>query len=881
MIAARRVLETILFRTTFCFTILVFNIFTKSASADPDRFAVTIRSNSQVVNPATRDAMFFAMATGGGSKTSELNLQIELQYDLKLFAQSDNTSAIQFIIQSISVNGQTNYRGFDLSDFFTPDLVLGHIEFETDHGVYSRNFNEKFSVAEPVNLLSIDMQTNNEAPLIRKASIELLGFSDDAKKSFLTQIRLVDRYWATISLNDTVYRNILRYSIDDSDDISSLFVYFDLTAKVSRLGNELLADSRLRLRSNDPGKLADETDKVSRMHLRLETLLKQQILKEKNHYDNADVFARKYVAYLERYRLLSEMVSYSGSEQFYYAGRLLPTASFCQLLTYIDKTRFNGAAAQSIYRIMIRKGDSLTHEGNLAHALDYLNDAKDLSENIASIEVDRSVDLKIGKLKEGLLHSFILIATRTVSSDRPDLTQLYLEKAIDFKKEHLNLEQSINIESIIDPLIRAMTDKTKTLIYYGQNNEAIELNNKALHFVNSFNAIPHYWPIIRQQLKTAHTGIYQDLLNTARDYYDKHNYQLSGEYAEYAYRYRIDHIDYLEDQRGVEQLQVQLRKPQISNLIGSGMNEMAHGNHSTALNAFDKANELRKAEGSALDASLDSLRKTAIKNMIISSLRSVDLKIWANELEEASMVYDEAMEKTKEFGFHDDPDIKAAFRRMEEKLTDRICMNNRLEFEELLYRVKRSANQGKLEEVRKNLDRAEKISSLNPGCFINTSELMMLSDRFKDAFNFKDQYQLLYNRMFEIGFSAVVADYDRLDSLYSLLSTPNDVYRPTSLMDFLADQNNPSLSLTACSYFAGKNKAIAAIQCLKMFKKQGGTEKQTREIQLILARQTARLTLLEGIHEYRLKTVDDFVENDPWYKVFRQEFTKMRKLAGE
>lgn len=825
--------------------------------------------------------MFFAMATGGGAKASELAMHIEMQYSFGISFQHQTTTTIQFGAKSLAVRGQCNYRGFDISDYFKPDLVSGFIEFETEQGVYRRNFNEKYSIMESIDLVSIETLNQNTPPVLRKASIELIGFSDEARKKFEGQIRLIDRYWATISLFDTINRNIQRYGVDDSNDISSLFIYFDLTGKASGLGADLAADNRLQLKIIDPGNLTEATDKVSRMHLRLETLLRQQILRESNQSSDADGFARQYVSYLDRYRLLAQIVSFSGSDQFYHAGRLIANASFCQLVTYIDKSIFNGSAAQSIYRLMIYKGDSLTHEGNLAHALDYLNDAKYLSENINSIVADKSLELKIGKLKEGLLQSIILIATRTVSSEKPDLTQQYLEKAIDFKKEHLNMEQSIDLEKIIDPMVRAMTDKTENLIYYGRNNEAIELNNKALYFINSFNAIPQYWPKIRQQLKTAHTGVYMNLLSTARDYYNKQNYPQSEEYAEYAQRYRIDHIEYLEEQRGVEQLQVQLRKPHINSLIGSGLHEMASGNTGTALNAFAKANELSGKYGLAHDTSLDSLKRMAIKNMIISSLRSVDLKIWANELEEASMVYDEAMTKTKDFGFQDDPDVKAAFSRMEDKLTDRICMNNRLEFEELLYQVKRFANQGKLEEVRKNLDRAEKIAMLNPGCSINTSEWAMLSERFKNSFNFKDQYQHLYNRMFEQGFSAIVADYDRLDSLYTLLSTGSDVFRPTKLMEFLAEQQNPTLSLTASDYFADKDKTIPALHCLILFKKQGGSEKQTRELQLVLARQTARLTLLEGIHEYRSKNVDDFVENDPWYKVFRQEFTKMRKLAGE
>jgi|GEM_PF-2031109 len=862
--------------------ILIFFIFSSfDGLSFSETLKIELKNNTKVLNPANRDAMFFTMATGNKEKASDYTLNLTLKYSIGYRFGQSNDYMLEITGQEVNVTGNTNYRGFDLSRYFKPDLLSGYIDFGSSHHNSRRSFITSFSVDKPIGIFRIDPQFIQQQPSMQHVTIELVGYSENALKEFDAQTRQIDKYWATVSLYDSIFRQVQRYGIDESSDVSLLFAYFDLTGKAARLGNEMISELNIIREKNDPGNLLENNDKISRLNIRLETLTRQYTESKTKQPVDAKAFADKYISYLVRFRSLANSVNYRGSEQFYHTGRLSAHASFKRLLTDIDKSFFGGIATQYLYNGLIFKGDSLANEGNLAHALDFLNDAKDLSVSVSTITPDLNLDARISKLKEGLLQSIILIASRSLTAGKTELAQSYIDNAIRFKAEHLNDDELIVIERTIDPFVTALVETSASLIYYKRYNEAIELGNKALNVINSFKAIPHYWPLIRQQLKTAHKGVYMDLLNKAQDYAEKKEFSHAEEYAEYAIRYRFDHIEFLDDQREADQLLVSIRKPQISNLIGNGLNEIAKGNASHALDHFEKADQLSSMAGKGHDVSLDSLKILAVKNMIISSLRSLDLKIWANELDEASLVYQEALSKTADYGIGQDPEIKAAFKRMEEKISDRMCLNDRLEYEELVHQAKRSAKQGKLDMVRKNLDRAGKIISNNPGCLTDTDEWTSLAERFSVSFNFAEKYKQLYNKMYELGFSSVLNEYVVLDSLYSAVATPQDDFRPITLGEFIKAQNNPSLSFMAAKYFAEKGKTMTSLSYLNLLRKQGGFEKQTREIQILLAHQAARLVSLQGIHEFRSKTVDDFVENDPWYKVFRQEFAKMRKLARD
>lgn len=859
-----------------------FLFYSLDSQSQSDVFQLTVRHNTKVINSVARDAMFYTMATGSGGKANEYAISIRLKYRIGYRYGQDNEISVQLVGEDVHVTGHTHYRGFDLARFFIPDLLSGYVDFESEHQKHRNSFSVSFSVVEPTDIFRIEPQFRQQLPTVQQLSTELIGYSEDAMKKLDAQTRLIDKYWATVSLIDSIYRQVQHTEADESHDVSLLFVFFDLTAKAGRLGSEVISELRIIPEKNDPGNLLEATDRITRLNTRLETITRQHIVKKTTQSINARIFADRCVSYMVRFRSLANSVNYRGSEQFYSVGRLSAHASFRGLLTDIDRTFFNGTAAQFLYNELIFKGDSLSKEGNLAHALDFLIDAKDLSESISSINPDPGLDSRVSRLKEGLLQSIILIASRSLAAGKTELAQNYIDNAVRFKSEHLNDDQTLVIEKTIDPFVKTLTDKSENLIFYKRYTEAIELNEKALRIIHNFRAIPQYWPLIRHQLKSAHTGVYMDLLQTAREYTKKNEFIQAEEFAEYAIGYRMDHLEFLEEQRGAEQLLVYLRNPNINNQTLNGLYDITTGHNSRAQEYLRRVDELAGTVGGAgHDATLDSLKILAVKNMIISSIKSVDLKIWSNELDEASVVYHDAMKMSGNFGVANDPEIRAAFRRMEEKISDRICLNDKLEYEELLFQVKRAAKQGKLDEVRKNLDRATGIVANNPECLTNTEEYTFLVQRFSKSFDFNDRYKQLYNRMYEQGFASILTEYTHLDSLYSVVSSPQDDFRPTTLAEFLQEQQNPSLSLMATGYFAERSKTMMALSYLNLYRKQGGGEKQSREIQAMLARQSARLVSLQGIHEFRSKTVDDFVENDPWYKVFRQEFAKIRKLARD
>lgn len=825
--------------------------------------------NNAAIRTANRntDYILYTLATLNTKPLTEL--RISYDFSTHIFIPNSNSSYadVRLAIGDLQISGDNTYRGFDLSNQLIPDQVKASYTISMKGGHSATQLIE-FSLQQSDWPLTVSLveQAGLEGANIR-LRINQLGFSDEAVAAFTGKVTEVNNYWASLNLLDSLMKRINKHEISNGDNPEDLLIYWDLCRKANIISKELAAQTGNK---EVNGRLTDAYEKLVRMQTRLHTLLERSFEKEAGKLYNPSLFASRFVETMYRQKRLSMQVPFQDSDAFYRSGRLLPDNELVQMLSRYDDKFHDNRALQLIYTSLISQGDSLQSADDLAHAFDYYDDALQLSKLFPAISATADLPLKIQQVQEGLLSAYFRIAASAIEKGNNALAAEYQQKANAFVQQKFNNKSNLNMGKAFEALSRSYIDQVERLLSNGQFEDAIPLLDELTLQANNFD-IANFNQELSQYYLMAHRGVYLAKVSTAESYFQSGHLQLASSKVGEAILYRQQNMHFLAQATEAIDLERRIREPAVSEVIESGIQAYQTGNNDDALSSFLLASEQARNYELQFGHNLDSLTSLAAKPIILDHIKSTHLLIWANKLDEAWDIYENAAMLQNRFLLVKDRDIKAAFDDLDRRLIDRICLNHQLSYKELMQQAERLKRTKEFDKLQAVVFEAIDLYKSNPGCGIDPAQAQAYAANFKELFDYQNRYGEVLNLLYQEGLAAAVEVYLELDRDVENYDLARLGVQHTSLDEFIMNQQNNLLTIIALEKLIELEEAEKAFDYMVLLQLNGYSERSARSVQELTAELLARQDFEKG--RGAVDRLTDRAGDKRWFRAFDKTYS--------
>lgn len=780
------------------------------------------RINGQIVN----QSILNALSLGTIKPLNHLEIKVNLQYSFHLKQLSENSSEVFIDIADVKIDGDTYYRSFPVHMALKPDIYTGvSVLYELSKQITTFNYTFQYSNNKPIKILQLELNTSKNATL--QSNINGFSFSEYSKEKFLELLSKINQYWSVNSMIDSLISDDTKHESAFQEDPAEMFVFSEKLRKAKIFAVETISMNELQLNSADPAQLIDKVILIDRLILRYSTLYKASISKSQRDELLAKKLSDTYTTSLIGFFAKASTADFRDSDLILKTSQLLFDDDLFQKLELASPVDNKQLASFYLYKNLSRLGDSLFVKSDFSNALNFFHDAKELDSAYGFLNQNGLLNNKVEAAKLGLLKSYLRISTRAVEAGNQMLANLYREKSSKYLQENLSDNLISNLSDQSDDLILSYLKKGNEFISYQRYLDAIQMFEKASSIARSFYST-HFNELITQGFFSAHRAIFLDLVNQAEQYYEAGQMSEANHRLDQALNYRLDHIHLLRTSTEATNLKNKLNTPYLTAQMVPAQ--------------FEKF-EFHNLTGSSIDGTSEYY-STGLANfqnqeqhkiLVLQQLKKAQLKVWGNSLDDAWLIYEEALESRKNFDLDADGDIRKAFEDLDQKIIERICLNNRFRYEDLMDIIKQSITSKSFENLKEPLEEAVGLGVNNQGCGLDVSEAMQLKEFYYPLFQYQHDYGELLSQLYSLGMYQTVEAYLSFDQLSDTYQLNRFGIKHPTLRDFLMKQNNSIITIQAISYFVDKMDVNEIVNYLELLHNQSFTRSQTFDLQQKIA----------------------------------------------
>jgi hypothetical protein len=241
-------------------------------------------------------------------------------------------------------------------------------------------------------------------------------------------------------------------------------------------------------------------------------------------------------------------------------------------------------------------------------------------------------------------------------------------------------------------------------------------------------------------------------------------------------------------------------------------------------------------------------------------------------MDEAKMLYDEAVGLQHKYKQEDNEEISQAISSLKVKMDDRICVNLSNDCFTLTKKTENRINAKKYIEAKRFADSALSMIKNHPDCQVDDEPLLQLQNQFADAFTYVEIEHNMFLSIEDEEYENAVSEFSTLIEKYESLQIKRFGIEMPDLLIVLRNNKNSSFSKTACSYFIKNGQFAHAWECLLILKQLKVPSKEVKGLQVSTASGIAKKDKANG--EDLKSKVREYTNDDKWFRYFRSEYLK-------
>ena len=742
-----------------------------------EQVQLRLNSNENFRNGSKINQSVINLLTYGNEKlisTWETTFELDYRFEMK-------GAEPQLNVQAIRASGNNSYLDFDLKETLFPDIFVGNF---TVVGTSTATFNAKLTAVP--SLVSIGNQFFVSTSSIT-GKIQSFAYSEEKMQQLQIFTQQINQYWAVNDFAKQVLKESASLENKSDEEAVTLFILREEVRKTLLLMKETADFAAIKTSGNDPANLWQKLPEYERLMLRLTTLLKSAIERNSN---NAAMMQEMASAYrklnLKTYRKAYQE-DFKSHELILKTARLYADEDFYQIATKISDPELGLNLAGKIAFEWVLLADSLQQSGDFVNSLSLYEDAQNVLETIGQETAATETAQRVESTKLGLLRSYLQIAAKAVQAGNDSLSKVYQAKSNLFvnKYPQNNLINRIANES--DGLIQTYLDKGNKAYDLKRHSEAINLYEQALTTAKSYYN-NHFNEQINQALFRAYRFVFLDLVQAAEQYFQIGELQQARQRLEIATNYQSDHFQFLRTSNEAIYLQNKL-----------------DGNVALAAAGLSGESFPQSAIKSFLPTEMEngSSRSTLqiTEEEVIQLVKDAQLKVWANEMDEAWRIYEKAAEMAQLTHFDKKKTVSDAFQLLDQRMIERICLNNKFKRDDLMQAAQRMIARKDFGQLQANLQQVIDLGNNNQGCVLDVQEAEALMKKYELLFRYQNDYAAVLNRLYGNGIKAAIPMYNFFDQQIDQYQLEKFGVQHQNLKTFVKNQNNSNLTLQAIAFF--------------------------------------------------------------------------------
>lgn len=782
------------------FFILFFGILLLFSAAAQQTKSVTI-SLSSITNSKNglmiNQSILNTLSTGQSKAVQDMEIMYTISYSVR---QNNADKSIWLRLHRIEITGDQVYRSFVFGPTLSPDIFIGQKMLPSQP---SEAFRLNFAPGLSEQRLGFsDELAINPSDLV---NITGISFSEEARDRINQRVSVINEYWALSNLADSLVRQSETAENTLTSGPSPAFVFKDYLRRVLLLMDSVLSNETLDLSTSDPAEMLLKKERLQRLHTRFKTITKSLM----NGFEADEQFINRLAAAYTDFQIRtikrSLRTDYKDSDLLVKSARMQPDTELKQQIHLFGN--HGSAIAGRLFTTMIGKADSLIAQDDYTNAISFYEDALSFIKMFNLTYDIKAVQERLDTARLGMLQSHLRIAARAVETGNVQLANTYKAKSSSFANSQFTDEHIPKISEQPSVLIQTYLRKGNQMLDSRRYAEAVQLFESARSAAqNYFNT--GYNEQIIQGLFAAHRFIYLDLVQQAEQLYIDGKRPEADRRLQQALNYRADHPDFL---------RTSMEAVHMQNRINSGKQ-----NITAAASGFADSFSVEQLSFSGFGAeSRGQLMSIAdVKKQIFSELPKVQLKAWANELDEAWLLYGQLAELRDSYSLQKESDVVAAFNELDKRMIERICLNHKFRYDDLIEQSKKMIQQKDLTKLEEALNEAISIVVNNQGCLLSDEEARYMAGQYERLFLYQRAYTEVMNLLVNRGIYFAIPAYEKLDETIEMYQLSSFGVKHQPLNEFIRNQNNSSLTLQTLRYYIDEINVDRLTLYLKLLSNQ-------------------------------------------------------------
>ncbi|MDP4282514.1 MAG: hypothetical protein Q8867_10255 [Bacteroidota bacterium] len=692
--------------------------------------------------------------------------------------ESHGNFRILSVFSDPEVEGDIHYRGFCLSDVLVPDQIrIVYKAYLKNNPPASSEF-----IAENVSFPGTAGSQNDTSRFDSLAVSNLvLFYSEDAFDAFSRKISLINDYYASSAILDSISSDLSAIDRSNSAHFPELFIKLEELNKILTLiGSRDMVDN-LNLSRNDPEDLVKKFKDLKKRSLSYNMTLREGLSDPRLVIDRKNIshITDEFTGMMLRYVRWSHYVNARNSviyreflQEFYNQQAFGDDIHWLSLLLagmYPDQPkdtliRHFWDALDDSY---CRRAGFLMDQGRYSDAGDLMNSDLCLHSTISGSSV------KVQEYREraiaGIFRSFLSVAENSIRSGRLKMAESYLDKAKEVAPERINTDTLYR--KIFNFLLSEKLSACDTLYAHRQYEDALNCY-RAIEL--SFDSASLF--LVHEALKSR-IALSRFELNYTNglQMLEKRDYNSAGQYFQNARRQCLD-------------------------------------------------------AGKYLDQNLDSLCTLTYPFYLVHRLEVASSLIWNDRLSEAKGFADSIGQITRTRGLEKDSVLCSALNSYRNKIRERECGNQQVRIDILMVRAERQKEMGNFDRACEFMDSIRIVVNYTHSCRLILPSIKDSLEKYSYAGNFqkglKEISPMLSSAKYQDAlekYLQLLEDYERFDlKRFGLTIQP--------LADYVRQMENPQFTQAVLNYYALKNDTRSQSEYQKILQEQAPEKKRKNKI---------------------------------------------------
>ncbi len=800
-------------------------------------------------------------------------LRIHIRAALLLNVQRDEQGHLYAYLKVVQnkITGDTYFRDFLIDTLLMPRVFDGKLTIMKNGVLISEMPIEMLLTGGVLDLESIEKYASNTEELTFKVVLEKFYYSDQQLWEFMNKANLINTYYSYNEALKLILEQYVGSQISGSNPSSETFIAWHHIHRVNSFIENYRFATDLNLDNYDPLGFLDKWKESQKLESRASTLFYREFEKGKRgKLLDRNIYGQKYVGISRNYIALSKRHQPNMVAAFNELVRINPEREdlirMTNVASFYDVFKITGipSTSQLIYNNFISEADSVLKKQEYLNALHLVRNAGEMASFFTDLKHTKQYTEVYTMALNGLMNSFLKVSVMAYKARNFKIAKRYYQEAQQIYDDNAALiGDDYSAKNSFKDFIEKQVDLAEILLNDRYFEEAISLLDQA-YSIGEQNSIELDSVDFNTAYQKGYSGIYQMLVDSV-EYYIKHEdskNSLSALLGSAAFEQ--SHNAYLKRDERISSYAYVL----FNSYLELGLSELQSATPENAINFLLEARSLNNTFELNEEQQIDSALNKAIVPIILQTIQKASFEVWANKIDEAGRLKDDALHLAKSYGISNNDEIDQAILLLENKMANRACVDLQYKTANACKILVNRVQSGKFDEARLVFELAKLHVDEQPDCVINTTEMDSLALLYQPLFSFVDSLDLLYDDIETKAFQIIKSRHDKIKADFIANKLRTYTIEMPELQVLLKEEGNVSIFNEAIQYYISQNEYQNAFYYLNLLRIHQFDSKETKEFQKIIGR-----NLCNNMVD-KVEFIETLTKNDAWFKTLRASCIK-------